>query len=112
MNDGLRDRIGYSEAFIINIPAFLFLGLTPLSVIIFRLERFSWLALFPLVWGLSGFILLISDYFNRKKDLYLRLTSLNQEGISVAYACLKGTLCGYCMKRALRLRFKLKGVCI
>lgn len=104
-----RARITIRDFFIINIPAFLFLFLIPLGLLLRKIFyvnnvlRFLYIPFF--IWGVSGCSLLLADYFKRKKKLYIRLLTLNENRDPLKHSIyLKSTVCGLAILWALRVR--------
>lgn len=103
------DRIRLSDFLIINIPAFLFLLLVPAGAFIFvqGSGRIGLAGIPFAVWGVSGSVLLLADYFQRKKRLFLRVLSLYDakpsKGLSLY---MKSTLCGLTLLWAVSARQK------
>jgi len=104
------NRICIKDFFIINIPAFLFFLLIPVGFISFfllNIPLFKYMAVPFVIWGGSGCILLLSDYFGRKKKLYLRLLQLNENRDPLKHsAYLRSTVCGLAILWALHVRNK------
>ena len=101
-------RIYIKDFFIINIPAFLFLLLVPIGFVSYFLLNqpiFNYMAIPFVVWGVSGCVLLLADYFNRKKRLYLRLLQLNENRDPLTHSVyLRSTVCGLAILWALYVR--------
>jgi len=102
-------RIHISDFLIINIPVLLFLLLVPagLVVLIHSAGKIRIVSVPLIVWGLSGAVLLILDYYYRKKELFLRILTLFEVQQSKGLALyLKSTLCGLSILWAVRARKK------
>lgn len=101
------ERIHPLDSFIINIPAFLFLLLVPVGVVIFQSAHslYRLLAIPFVIWGISGCALLMFDYYRRKKYLYYRLRRFNKNRDPLKHSLyLKSTVCGLSILWALHVR--------
>jgi hypothetical protein len=97
------------EYIIINLPAFSFCLLIPAGVICLfsghNLLKITGVVF--IVWGVAGFLLLLADYYNRKKKLFVRLVLLNEKRDPLKHsAYLRSTVCGLCILWALSVRKK------
>lgn len=101
------DKIHPLDYCIINIPAFLFLLFIPAGVAIYLSanSQFRLLVIPFTIWGISGCILLLHDYYVRKKNLYFRLLRLNKNRDPLKHSLyLKSTFCGLSILWALHVR--------
>jgi len=102
-----RGAPGCSEVLIINLPVLFFSLLIPGGILLFLATdapaRFLG-AVFA-VWGVSGGLLMLTDYTGRKKLIYMRLLHLAEERKTIPLdEYLRSTFCGLCIVWALKVR--------
>lgn len=100
-------KISFSDFVIINMPAFLFLaGAITSLILMFNIgviSRYIYLGI--TWWCLCGMVMLFIDYV-RKREIFLRLLTL-QKGNSLSYpAAFRSTICGLSIIWALKQRVK------
>ncbi len=101
-----KRKLDLIDFIIINAPAFLFLLLVPAGIFFFFFfSGFLRYSVIPfLLWGISGCILLLNDFYIRKKELYLKLLYLNSNRDPMKYTTyLRSTICGLCLIWALKV---------
>ena len=103
-----KETINLQDFLIINTPAFLFLLLIPAAIVSSHYHSIIRYAAIPFfIWGISGCFLLLADYYNRKKKLFIRLLRLNTNRDPLKHSLyLKSTVCGLAILWALYARKK------
>lgn len=107
--------INIQDFLIINLPALSFLLLVPTGILVYgQLHSFiRYAGALLIIWGFSGCILLLADYFKRKRSLYVRLLRFNKKRDPLKHSIyLKSTVCGLSILWALHARDKknIRGV--